>query len=65
MTIHRRRGGGYGWYRFGFAIFAVCLVIAVFAIAAGGYSVTFSPSRPIVGLLFVAAIALIVRRRSQ
>jgi hypothetical protein len=64
MTIHQRRGSGYGSYRFGFAIFAACLVIAVFAIASGGYSVTFSPWRPIAGLLFVGAIALIVRRRS-
>jgi hypothetical protein len=64
MTIHQRRGSGYGWYRFGFAIFAVCLVVAVFALASGSYSVKFTPLRPILGLLVVGAIAVALRWRS-
>jgi hypothetical protein len=36
MTVHKRRGSGYGWYYFGFVMAAIGVVALIAILAAGG-----------------------------
>lgn len=62
--IHPRRGSGTLHYRLAFALFGLCLVVAVSAIVSGQAGVAFQvPWKGIATLAVLAAAALVVRLR--
>ncbi len=65
MTIHKRRGSGYGWYYTGFALAAFGLVALVAMLATDSGSLEFTPWRSLTYLVAIAAIAGAIKLRTR
>jgi hypothetical protein len=64
MTVHKRRGSGYGWYYAGFALAAFGVVALIAMLATDSGSVEFTPWRSIAYLVAIAVIAGAIKLRS-
>lgn len=65
MTIHKRRGSGYGWYYAGFALAALGVVALVAMLATNSGAFEFTPWRSIAYLSAIAAIAGAIKLRAR
>lgn len=65
MTIHKRRGSGYGWYYSGFALAAFGLVALIAMLASDSGAVEFTPWRSLAYLVAIAAIAGAIKMRAR